>query len=380
MENTFRGREIIEKPACPFCGRAIERPKDLATRMPTEMPVGMCDCGAVYACDVTGHNLGAAMSEALVFACDGEWDLAWDLLPEEDYLEKHVSNYDPETHLIVHSSAYQGRQISGKLYFIRLHKDIREVTEEGARKRLPKSVPAPAQQTPKKREKRSFTKKEVEARVRTYDVDSLLSMAERDTRILPDLRRLLYSVDNLLRWRTADILGRVSALIAGRDPGAVSKLLRGLFTSIVDTAASSWGAVDAIGEIIAHRPELFAGYLPELVQLTRDQALRGDVLRALGNIAQTNPHLMQRSTFRLLPLLSDPDPETRAYAAILLANLGAREVKEDLVRLKEDKATIEMYRSGELVKRTIGEIASESLEKLSGSIQNFRPKSPQPAS
>jgi hypothetical protein len=320
------------------------------------------------------------MSEALVFACNGDWDLAWDLLPEEDYLEKHVSNYDPETHLIVHSSAYQGRQISAKLYFIRLHKDIREVTEEGARKRLQKSAPPPAQQAPKKREKRSFTKKEVEARVRAYDEESLLSMAEKDIRILPDLRRLLYSVDHLVRWRTADILGKVSALIADRDPGAVSKLLRGLFTSIVDTAASSWGAVDAIGEIIARRPELFAGYLPELIQLTRDPALLGEVLRALANIAETNPHLMQRATFRLIPLLQDPDPEIRAYAAMLLANLGAHEIQEDLVRLQDDKATIEIYRGGELVERTIGEVASESLEKLQASTQNSRPEAPQPAS
>jgi HEAT repeat protein len=364
MENKFRGRDIIEKPSCPFCGRLIERPKELTTRMPTEMPVGACTCGAVYACDVTGHNLGAAMSEALVLACDGEWDLAWDLLPEEDYLEKEVSNYDDETHLIVHSSAYQGRQVSGKLYFIRLHKDIRDVTEEGVRKRLEKPTPAPYRHAPRRREKRSFTKKEVESLVRAYDVESILSLAEKDTRILPDLRRLLYSVDSLLRWRTADILGKVAALIANRDPGAISKLLRGLFTSIADTAASSWGAVDAIGEIITNRPELFAGYLPELVQLTRDKALLPEVLRALGNIAEAHPDLMRKSTFRLVPLLSDPDPEIRAYTTILFGNLRGHEAKEDLARLKEDKATIDIYRSGALEKKTIGEIATESLEKL----------------
>jgi HEAT repeat protein len=238
------------------------------------------------------------------------------------------------------------------------------VTEEGVRKRLERPASAPERVAPKKRAKRPFTKKEVEALVRAYDVESILTMAEKDTRILPDLRRLLYSADSLLRWRTADILGKVSGLIAGRDPGAVSKLLRGLFTSVVDTAASSWGAVDAIGQIISNRPELFAGYLPELVQLTRDKALVTEVLRALGHIAEANPDLMQKSTFRLVPLLRDPNPETRAYAAILLGNLGAHEVKEDLAGLKEDKATVETYRRGALEKKTISEIASESLEKL----------------
>jgi hypothetical protein len=64
--------------------------------MPHEMPVGSCSCGAVYACDETGHNLGSAMIEALVFGCNMDWDLAWGLLPEEDYLEKLVENYDLE--------------------------------------------------------------------------------------------------------------------------------------------------------------------------------------------------------------------------------------------------------------------------------------------
>ena len=88
VEGRFLGRDVIERPSCPFCGTLIEKPKELAVRMPHEMPVGACSCGAVYAFDVTGHNLGTAMIEALVFGCNGDWDLAWDLLPEEDYLQK----------------------------------------------------------------------------------------------------------------------------------------------------------------------------------------------------------------------------------------------------------------------------------------------------
>jgi len=50
----------------------IQRPDQVPSR---EMPLGTCSCGAVYACDVTGHNLGSAMIEALVHACTGDWDL-----------------------------------------------------------------------------------------------------------------------------------------------------------------------------------------------------------------------------------------------------------------------------------------------------------------
>jgi len=77
-------KEPTREVTCPFCGKPIERPRELATHRPREMPVGSCTCGAVYAYDATGHNLGAAFVEALVFACNWDWDLAWGLLPEED--------------------------------------------------------------------------------------------------------------------------------------------------------------------------------------------------------------------------------------------------------------------------------------------------------
>ena len=59
-----------------------------------EFPVGNCECGAVYTCDATGHNVGAAIVETLVYACDGNADFAWDLVPEDDYLTGRIENYD----------------------------------------------------------------------------------------------------------------------------------------------------------------------------------------------------------------------------------------------------------------------------------------------
>ena len=363
MVSRFLGRDIIGKPACPFCGMSIERPKELATRMPNEMPVGKCSCGAVYACDVTGHNLGTAMIEALVFGCNGDWDLAWGLLPEEDYVEKEVRNYDIETHLIVQGGVYRSRRIAGILYFIRLHEDIREVTEEGAKIQLERARSASLGPSGKRKERKSFSKKEVERLVRDYEVEPLLSMAEKDERIIRDLQRLLYSADKLLRWSAAELLGKVSAVIAKYDPGAISKLLQRLFTAIADTAASSWGSVDAIGEIISNSTEQFAGYMPQLYQFASDRALLAEVLRALGKIGRERPDLIRKKAFHFIPLLQDPDPEIRGYAAILLGNLGAHEAREELTRLTDDLTWMEVYGGGQLKRRTIGQLASEALEK-----------------
>jgi hypothetical protein len=364
MEGRFVGREIVDKPTCPFCGTLIERPKGMRTRMPCEMPLGRCTCGAVYACDVTGHNLGEAMVEALVFACNEDWDRAWELLPEEDYLEDQVKHYDYETHLLVHGGVYQGRRIGGTLFFIRLNREVHEASHKEDQKPVERVSPVRDRPSTGRSVKRSFSKEEVESLVSGYQLDPLMDMAGRDKRIIRDLRRLLYSADRLLRWRAAEALGKVCAVIAESDLETVSRLLQGLFTSVSDTAASSWGALDAIGEIISRRPEAFSGYLPRLYQLTRDRALLAEILRALGKIAEAKPDLLRKMTFQFIPLLQDPDPEVRGYSAILLSLLKAIEARDDLLRLEHDPSAIEIYRNGDLVRITVGELSSQSLKTL----------------
>ena len=364
MVSRFSGREIIEKPFCPFCGQLISAPKELAERMPTEMPVGACSCGSVYAFDVTGHNLGAAMIDALVFACNGDWDLAWGLLPGEDYLEKEVKNYDLDTHRIIHGGAYRGRRINGTLYFIRLHKDVREVTEEGAKHRLSRATPVSGRSSYKSGKKGTLSKRQVERLVREYDLGPLVKTAGQDKKIIRNLQRLLYSADRLLRYQATDALGKISAVVAKKDPGTISRLLQKLFTALSDTAASSWGSLDAIGEIIRNCPEHFAGYTPQIFQYASDRALLPDVLRALGKIGESRPAVLRSRVFHFVPFLQDPNPEIRGYTVLLLGNLGAREAREDLTKLAQDVESIEIYREGILESRTIGQLVEEALQKI----------------
>jgi hypothetical protein len=358
MVGRFFGKDIMTKPTCPFCGMVIQRPDQVPSR---EMPMGVCSCGAVYACDVTGHNLGSAMIEALVYACTGDWDCAWDLTPDEDYLDKQLKNYDFETHHIIHGGVYEGRRITGVLYFIRLNKPV---AEKASPVRAERPVPPNAATASPRAPRRSSSKQEVEDLIRDYDLEPLLDMAAQDNRVLRDVKRLLYSAEKLFRWRAAEALGKISSVIVQKDPGAISKLLQGLFTSVSDTAASSWGSVDAIGEIISALPDHFSGFLPQLVQISRDPSLLPEVLRAMGRIAGTRPDLLRRFSYPMIPLLRNPDSEVRGYAAILLGHLKAYEAKEDLIKLKEDMTAIDIYRTGQIEKTALHQLATESLAKL----------------
>lgn len=367
MEGRFLGREWIRPPRCPFCGGGIEPPRELTTRMPYEMPVGACACGAVYACDVTGHNLGTALIDALVLACNADWDLAWGLLPEDDYLEAQVTDYDLDSHQVVPGGAYEGRRVAGVLYFIKLQEDIREVTGEPVRRRLARATPvSPPSEKAAGRGGAAgrLSKQEVEALVRGRHFEPLLAEAGQDNRMLRLLKRLLYAVDRPLRWRSAEALGEVSAVIAERDPGAISRLLQGLFTSVADTAASSWGAIDAIGEIIKHRPDLFSGYLPQLLRLTADRALLAEVIKALAAVASRQPSVLRRYTLHFIPLLHDQEAEIRGNAVRLIGYLAAAEARDELESLAGDGASVEVYEGGWPVTRSIRELVREALERL----------------
>jgi hypothetical protein len=358
MVGRFFGKDIMTRPTCPFCGMLVQRPEEIPSR---EMPMGVCSCGAVYSCDVTGHNLGSAMIEALVHACTGDWDCAWDLTPDQDYLDKQLKNYDFETHHIIHAGVYEGRRIAGVLYFIRLNKPL---VAKASPVRPDRPVSPDSGSAAPKTRRRASSKQEVEDLIRNFDLAPLLDMASQDKRLLRDVQRVLYSADKLFRWRAAEALGKLCAVIAPKDPGAISKLLQGLFTSVSDTAASSWGSVDAIGEIISALPDHFSGFLPQLVQISRDPALLPEVLRAMGKIGETRPDLLRRFSYPMIPLLRHPASEVRGYAAILLGSLKAHEAKEDLTKLKEDRTEIDIYRNGQIEKTTLHQLATESLAKL----------------
>jgi len=365
IETKFLGRDIIKEPTCPFCGMLVEKPKELSTRMPGEMPVGACSCGAVYACDETGHNLGSAMIEALVFGCDMDSDLAWGLLPDDDYVEEIVDHYDYVNHFIVPGGVYECRRIAGALYFIRLHDDVQEVTSEGVQKRLDKATCPSPKPLNNHTKKKPLSKKEIEGLVKDFRVDSVVGVAREDKRIIKNLQRLLYSGDDLFRKRAAEILGHVSAVIAESNPGSISRLLQTLFYGITDTAASSWGALEAIGEIIGNKTELFAGYIPQLYQFLTNESLRAQVLQTIGRIAKSRPDLVRKATFHFIPYLGDSDPKARGYAAWLMGNLEASEAQEELEKLLGDTHAIHIYENGEMEKKTVGQVASEALGKIS---------------
>ncbi len=107
-------REQTQPALCPFCRRPIPRPRELEGGLWYEFDGGLCPtCGAHYAHDPTARNGGAVMLQAMVQACDGDWDRAIELAPGEDYDDAVLTHYDGQNHRLAETAF-------GALYFIRL--------------------------------------------------------------------------------------------------------------------------------------------------------------------------------------------------------------------------------------------------------------------
>jgi len=361
------------KPWCPFCGQDVGRPQYPDKRKLGEFSLGSCGCGAVYASDPSGFNIGAAIVECLVHACGDNWELAWDLLPEQDYLTGRIEDYDEVTHQVVETRNLDGRIIRGVLYFIRLQENVTNLsasTREKDSSAAAKSFASVKKIQEKsegqtKREKKKANKNLVRDMVQNRDADGLVALCFDDKKTLRLLQRQLYEPDEAKRWAIASFIGEVCSRVAMRKPGMVSDLLHLLFEACSDSAASNWGAVESIGSIIAARPDIYGSFTRHLLAYIGDPSTRAQVLWALGTIAEKRPDLVRNTSFyQLIGLLDSPVAAVKGYMVRLLGRLQAKEVAGRIRALQDDTTMLIIYENGLPVKTDLGTLAKEAMQLI----------------
>lgn len=350
-------------PWCPFCGMEVNKPELPVLRKMDEFPTGSCQCGAIFVSDATGHNLGSAMIECMVHACNDNWELAWDLTPEEDYLTGRVENYDEETHQIVETRQLDGRAVRGTLYFIRLNETAAAIVGEKPEVTSPDILPEPSRD-PKRKRKRA-NKTEVKTLVEKGDVDELVDLAMDHSRTLRFLQRLLYDYNEDFRYHCAHITGKVCARLSTRKPGQVSDLLHRMFEACVDSAAAHWGQLEAIGSIIAARPVLFGGFTRHIMMHRNVPTSRVQVLWALGTIAEKRPDIVRATPFySLFDYLEADDPILLGHAVRLFGRIRATEVEGRINELISDPRPLTIYEEGKPVQTSVGKLAESAIRNI----------------
>lgn len=374
-------KQILKKsPWCPFCGQKVAKASDAVRRKMNEFPVGRCQCGAVYTCDATGHNVGAAMVETLVFACDDNWDFAWELMPEDDYLTGRVENYDEITHQVVDTGNIDGRPARGVLYFIRLHTEMSELAKRLNDKKKEKqgaggegaprvfSVEPPPDPN---RKRRRANKKVVNQMADEGDIDGLVLLCFDDKKTLRLLQRRLYEPVEEERWRNAWLIGKVCGRVATREPGQVSELLHRLFEACSDSAATNWGMVETIGSVVAERPDIFGAFTRHLLNYIHDDSTQVQTIWALSAIASTRPDLIRDTPFfNLFHFLQHPRAEVRGHIARLMGNIKATEVSIQLMGLNNDTEPFTLWEDGNYIETNVAQEAAKALQAIHGEKKN----------
>lgn len=362
------GKQFKTRPWCPFCGQDVSRPQMPEERKLGEFSIGRCQCGAVYACDATGHNVGSVMIEALVTACNGDWDLAWELMPEEDYLTGRLEGYDEVTHQVLEEKHIDGRYVRGVLYFVRLHRDIAEISERiksnQAKNPPPDDLVIEPERDPNRKRKKA-RKQEVKKLLAAGDEDALVDLAFDDVKTLWFMQRCLYDPDPDGRRRTAAMIARVCRRLSTRKPGQVSDLLHRMFEAAADSAASGWGLIEAIGAVIAARPDIFGAFTRHLLPYLGHETTRNDALWAIGTIAQAKPAVIRALPYyQIFNFLASKEPLTRGLCLRLVAAMKADEVRRRVEALRDDENEIVIHEEGRPEATTVGEMARAALAAM----------------
>lgn len=361
-------------PRCPFCDSLIERPKDFEPKRLGDFETGFCQCGATYVHDITGHNLGAALIEAMGVATDDDWDLAWSLIPGEDYLDNFIPDYDINTHLIHPTGRTpDGKRVRGTLTFIRLTDDIQEAVKHKPEKRLKIIERKDSTPTEQPKIRRRFSRQEVARIVQDLDAGALNLMAIQDPLALRNVQRLLCSADMELRWRSVLSIGMLTREIAKKRPDVVGDFIRTLIFITSDSAQAGWGSIESLGEIIRNNPKLFGTFVQHILGfITSDSGHIPAVLWAIGRIGELHPELIRASSFFVIfDMLNNNDPIIRGHAAWALGRMRAIEAKRAIESLREDTAEIQLFDGEKISYTTIGTIAEQALERITAAENNL---------
>ena len=362
---------------CPFCDSPIDRPEEVEPRRLRDFDYGACECGAIYVHDITGHNLGAAWVEALGFACNDDWDLAWSLSPGDDYEDGLLENYDIKSHLILPAGLTKDEKtVKGALVFIRLKKDVREVTHEGVIDRLKTQVQPRMSEEAKneayiERRSRRYSKQQVQALVESEEVEKITAMALEDPLVLRKIQRLLYSTDEMLMWKAITTLGAVAGALTTERPTLVGDLVRRLLLASGDSAATNWGSIETIGEIIRAQPKIYGSFLPHILGFINDPPSCPAVLWVIGRVGELHPRVVRSSSFfALFALLKNPEPKIRGLAVWAFGRMKAKEALKAIQAMADDTEELRLFDGQSIIYKTVGELAREAVERIEGRVSH----------
>ncbi len=345
-------------PECPFCGHIIDRPAEIKTEF-GNVTAGTCECSAVYVCDPTGHNTGEAYSEALALA-KGGWQING--MDEDVDYETVDMDYDERTHQRLYSRGH--RSLSGRLVFIKLK--VKQF--EAAAPALTAPVAGQGRSRTTTGGSKGNTKNRIKELLKSGAYDQVADMAGQDRGIIKWLISLSYDKQDVISWRAIETIGVISRSFSKGRMDILRETIRRLLWSMGEESGGiGWSAAEMLGEIVTGDPDAFNDIIPILWSYKDEEMFRAGILWAMGRIAMIRPELIAFIISDLPEMLEDKNPVVRGYTVLLMGllpeALNEGTGRQQVLKLLGDTGPVPVYNEGELLSRSVGEIAGETLHK-----------------
>ena len=218
-----------------------------------------------------------------------------------------------------------------------------------------------------------------------------LLVAEDFKKSLDEIRRLparkvvgplfsyLCSLDDLVKWRAVTAMGKVVSDLAASDVESARVIMRRFIWNLNDESGGiGWGCPESMAEAMTCNDRLAAEYGCILVSYIRPngnylehEGLQRGVLWGVGRLAHSWPEGMQAAADYLPPFMSSEDPNLRGLAVWAVGPVLTAEAIHRLEELANDRAVLMLYRQGQLVRYSVGQLAREGLARVEQQVKSL---------
>jgi hypothetical protein len=222
-------------------------------------------------------------------------------------------------------------------------------------------------------------KKIIYAALELNDLDSVVSLVQKNKRALSQLIRFAYDKDTLVGWRAIKAIGLASKMLVKTDDEFLRVTMRKLLWSLSDESGGiGWAAPEILGEIVRVDPEKFSDIIPLIagVYEIEEKVFRPGVMYALASIAEIAPERVACYQKIVVMALVDADPMVRIYALTLVGNvwnvsleknLWSKEYSDRVIdvinSLINDAGVAILYHNNGYYDVQVGEMAKNILKK-----------------
>lgn len=184
----------------------------------------------------------------------------------------------------------------------------------------------------------------------------------------------------IVRWHGVTCFGKVLSRMVEEDVTKARIVMRRIMWMLNEESGScAWGVPEAMGEIAAVNELMASEYGKILLSYSHEDEvgpenylefptlLRGAIW-GVARMAQNRPQIAKQATEDMIRFLSYPDAVIQGTACWALGGLKVTESVKKLEALLNNDTVINIYRDSILQSVTIGNLAQEALDKISGEL------------